>query len=97
MDVTPTASGSRLRRKILIVEDDEDTRDLYAEHIRQAGYEVGTADQGNEAIAVALRMKPDVIAMDLGMPMLDGADTIAILNSYPTTMRHADHRLYGPT
>ena len=84
--MTSRPSGSRLVRKILIVDDSEATCDLFAEHFRQLGDEVATAADGNDAIATALRLKPDVIVIDLCMPALDGADTIAILRSYPTTM-----------
>jgi CheY-like chemotaxis protein len=80
------ASGSRLRRKILIVEDTDDIRDLFVLHFRSAGYEVESATEGNAAIAAALRMRPHVIVLDLAMPDMDGADTLATLRSYPTTM-----------
>jgi CheY-like chemotaxis protein len=82
----PQSSGSRLQRRILIVEDHEDTRDLLVEHLRDSGYEVATADNGNDAIAAALSTRPDAIVLDLAMPVLDGVDALAVLRSYPATM-----------
>jgi CheY-like chemotaxis protein len=82
--MAPRSSGSRLPRRILIVEDYEDTRVLLAEHFTQAGYDVETAADGNEAVAAALRTRPDVIVLDLAMPVLDGVGALAILQSYPT-------------
>jgi DNA-binding NtrC family response regulator len=59
--VVTESSGPRLQRKILIVEDHEDTRDLLGVHFREAGYEVKSPANGNEAIAIALSMRPDAI------------------------------------
>ena len=86
IDVATRPSGSRRKRRILIVEDHEDTRTLFQEHFDRAGYVVETATNGNEAVAAALRARPDVILLDLAMPALDGADTLTVLRSYPTTV-----------
>jgi CheY-like chemotaxis protein len=81
-------SGSRRRpRKVLVVEDHDDTRSMYREHFARAGYVVETATGGNEALALALSMVPDVILLDLAMPRLDGWDTTVLLRTYPTTAR----------
>jgi CheY-like chemotaxis protein len=79
-------SGSRLRRKILIVEHHDDVRFSLVEHFDHAGYQVEAVGEGNEAIAAAVRTRPDVIVLDLALPGLDGAHTLAILRSYPSTM-----------
>lgn len=81
------ASGQRLQRRILIVEDHEDTLDLLVDRFLEAGYDVETATEGNQAISVALRMRPHAIILDLSMPGLDGVDILAILRSYPATMK----------
>jgi CheY-like chemotaxis protein len=75
-----------LRRKILIVEDHDDTREFLVAHFGAAGYEVETATDGNSAIAAALRLRPDVIVLDLSLPGLDGADALAVMRSYPSTI-----------
>ncbi|HEY5239897.1 MAG TPA: response regulator [Polyangiaceae bacterium] len=80
-----TSSGTHRRRKILIIEDYDETRLLLGEHFTHAGYHVETASEGNAGIAAALALQPDVIVLDLAMPRLDGWDTVRILRSYPTT------------
>lgn len=80
-----TSSGTHRRRKILIIEDYDETRLLLGEHFTHAGYHVDTAAEGNVGIAAALALQPDVIVLDLAMPRLDGWDTVRILRSYPTT------------
>ncbi len=80
-----TSSGTHRRRKILIIEDYDETRLLLGEHFTHAGYHVETAGEGNAGIAAALALQPDVIVLDLAMPRLDGWDTVRILRSYPTT------------
>ena len=77
--------GASVQRKILIVEDDDDFSDLLAAYFRAVGNEVETAGGGNFAIATALRMHPDVIVLDLSLPGLNGADTLAVMRSYPST------------
>ena len=80
------ASGTPLPRRILIVEDSEDTRLIVSEHFALAGYRVEVAADGNEGVAAALRLRPDVIVLDVVMPVLDGVSALAILRSYPTTL-----------
>ena len=57
---------------VLIVDDNSDTRDLYSFYLRTRGYTVRTAHDGRQGVELALRLKPDVIVMDLSMPALDG-------------------------
>ena len=57
---------------VLIVDDNRDTRDLYALYLPLAGYSVETAAEGREAVIKALTLYPDVIVMDLQMPGVDG-------------------------
>src|SRR5580700_7639916 len=82
---TERTSGSRTRRRLLFIEDHDDTRLMYVEHFERLGFQVETARCGNDGIAAALRVKPDVIVVDLMMPELDGWDTTALLSAYPTT------------
>lgn len=60
------------RPLVLVVDDFEDARVLYGEYLVFCGYEVAEAVNGNEAIAKATALKPDVILMDLSMPLVDG-------------------------
>ncbi len=61
-------------RLVLIVDDYEDTRLLYVEHLQEAGFRVIEATDGEEAVRLALTQRPDAIIMDLSMPNLDGWD-----------------------
>jgi two-component system cell cycle response regulator DivK len=57
---------------VLVVDDFEDTRFLYSEYLAYAGFRTSTAGNGAEALAKARAEHPDVIAMDLSMPDMDG-------------------------
>jgi two-component system, cell cycle response regulator DivK len=59
-------------RKVLIVDDFEDNRAMYAEFLRYSGFEVIEASNGVEAIERATSCAPDAIVMDLSLPVLDG-------------------------
>lgn len=57
---------------ILVVDDAECIRDVLKEVLRESGYHVVEATNGQEAVEVAQRECPDLILMDLSMPVLDG-------------------------
>jgi CheY-like chemotaxis protein len=59
-------------KKILLVEDHADIRNMMATYLQLNKYEVIEAENGYEAIQQALDHKPDVILMDIAMPVLDG-------------------------
>lgn len=72
--------------KILIVDDEDDVRDVACMCLGLIhGFEVLTATGGEEGIAVALEHKPDVILLDLMMPVVDGTETITRLKANPQT------------
>lgn len=62
--------------KLLIVEDEENLRDLYAEDLADSGYEVAKASNGKEAIDVVKKGGVDLIIMDIRMPEMDGIETL---------------------
>jgi len=66
---------------ILVVDDFQDARDMYAEYLEYAGYRVATAANGAEAVEKASRERPDAILMDLSMPFMDGSDATRILKA----------------
>ncbi len=78
-------SAGEIRRRVLVIDGYEEARRIYAEHFTRADCLVETASDGNEGIAVALRMRPHVIVLDLTMPGLDGWETARVLRAYPTT------------
>jgi CheY-like chemotaxis protein len=74
-------------RKVLIVDDFEDNRAMYAEFLRYSGFEVIEASDGAQAIEQAIATTPDVIVMDLSLPVLDGWEATRRLKGDPRT-RH---------
>ncbi|HLE27602.1 MAG TPA: response regulator [Anaerolineales bacterium] len=58
--------------KILIVEDNEMNRDMLSRRLQRKGYEVLIAVDGSEGVAVAQSQSPDLILMDMSLPVLDG-------------------------
>lgn len=71
--------------KIMVVEDDSNLRDIYSIRITAEGYDVVSAGDGEEALAVAVREKPDLILSDVMMPKISGFDMLDILRSTPET------------
>ncbi|MBR2725740.1 response regulator [Candidatus Saccharibacteria bacterium] len=69
--------------KIMVVEDDASLREIYSIRITAEGYEVVSAGDGEEALAVAVREKPDLILADVMMPKISGFDMLDILRSTP--------------
>lgn len=75
-------SGPR-KRRFLIVDDLEDSADSLALLLREWGNEVSTAYNGEEAVALTARFRPDVILMDLGMPILNGYEACRRIRELP--------------
>jgi CheY-like chemotaxis protein len=62
--------------RVLLVDDDDNGRELCGEYLSAAGYEVLQAENGAEAVDVAIRRKPDLVVMDLEMPVMGGLEAI---------------------
>ena len=71
--------------KILVVDDEEQIRELLREFLTGAGYEVTVAANGAEALVVAQRERPDLILLDIRMPELDGVETCMRLKTNDRT------------
>lgn len=67
------------RCSVLIVDDVEDTRDMYAEYLTFKGYLVDTAVNGRDGMTKAFETTPDVIVLDLTMPGIDGFEAMRLL------------------
>jgi two-component system, response regulator, stage 0 sporulation protein F len=65
-----------MKKKILVVEDEEGLRLLYEEELKEEGYEVITARNGREAIQQLESEKPDLIILDIVMPVMDGMEAL---------------------
>ena len=57
---------------ILVVDDTKDTRELFVEYLRMAGFQAEQADSGTDALDKAAALRPAAIVMDLEMPDMDG-------------------------
>lgn len=76
-------SGRTIR--VLYVEDDKDIRVPISEILTLLGYEVMCADNGKQGVETAESWKPDIILMDLRMPVMDGPTAIRTLRRNPDT------------
>jgi CheY-like chemotaxis protein len=72
---------------VLVVDDTADVRDIVALHLRDAGFVVRTAVNGLDALLTAYEMRPDVIVMDLTMPVLDGIEATRLIKATEATRR----------
>jgi two-component system cell cycle response regulator DivK len=71
--------------KILLVEDNEMNRDMLSRRLIRSGYEVVMAVQGEEGVALARSATPDIVLMDMSLPVLDGWEATRLLKSDPVT------------
>jgi two-component system cell cycle response regulator DivK len=71
--------------RILIVDDLVDNRELYAAYFELEGHVVDQAGNGHEALACVDAAMPDVIVMDLSMPVMDGWEATRLIKSNPRT------------
>lgn len=74
---------SALRRKILVVDDNEDARVLLAELLTKSGHEVETAEDGLTALQVLEEFQPDVAILDIGLPGMDGCELARRIRQLP--------------
>ncbi len=61
---------------ILIVEDDKNQRLLYEQELSREGYRIVTASDGKEALEKVKEQLPDIVVMDINMPVMDGIETM---------------------
>ena len=72
---------------ILVVDDYQDAREMYAEYLQFSGFRVAEAKTGNEAIEKAFELRPDLILMDLSLPGMDGWEATRQLKADERTRR----------
>lgn len=79
-----------VERKVLVVDDDGSVRELFAAIMAQAGYEVRSAESGEEALELMRREPAWVLFLDLKLPGMDGVELCrAIRREWPMAIAHA--------
>jgi two-component system, cell cycle response regulator DivK len=71
--------------KILLVEDNEMNRDMLSRRLTRRGYEVLIAVDGAAGVSMAMAEKPDLILMDMSLPIMDGWEATRKIKANPTT------------
>ena len=69
--------------KVLLVEDDNNLREIFEMRLQAEGYDTMTAGDGEEALVVAMKQKPDLIIADVMMPKLSGFEMLETLRATP--------------
>jgi two-component system, cell cycle response regulator DivK len=71
--------------RILIAEDNPDNREMLSRRLRRRGYDIVLAQDGAEAVQAAQAQAPDVILMDVSMPVMSGLEAARALRALPAT------------
>jgi two-component system cell cycle response regulator DivK len=72
-----------MSKRILVVEDQADNRRILRDLLTSAGYEIIQAENGEEALAAVARDRPDLILMDIQLPLLDGYEATRRIKADP--------------
>ncbi|HEX8245349.1 MAG TPA: response regulator [Longimicrobium sp.] len=72
-------------KTVLLVEDNEDNRTVYRTILEHFGYRVTEARNGEDGVRMAREQRPDLILMDISIPLIDGWEATRILKSEPDT------------
>jgi two-component system cell cycle response regulator DivK len=73
-----------MTKRILVVEDQEDNRQILRDLLATTDYEVMEAVNGEEALAAVAKQRPDLILMDIQLPILDGYEATRRIKADPT-------------
>lgn len=84
--VVTTPRSTDRHTRILVVDDEANIRELLTQEFTEAGYQVSTAADGQEAVAKVRAERPDLVVLDVMMPEMNGFDVAAVLKNDPTTM-----------
>lgn len=80
---TPEPTPAKVRRRVLVVDDNKAASEMLSLVVKMLGNEVRTADDGEQALEVAAEFLPDVVLMDLGMPKMSGYEAARRLREQP--------------
>ena len=73
--------------RVLYVEDNEMNRDMLSRRLQRRGFEVLIAEDGEQGVTLAAAEKPDLILMDMSLPVLDGWEATRRIKAAPDTRR----------
>ena len=73
--------------RLLYVEDNEMNRDMLSRRLQRRGFEVLIAEDGEEGVTLAAAERPDLILMDMSLPVLDGWEATRRIKAAPDTQR----------
>ena len=74
-------------RKILLIEDNEMNRDMLSRRLERKGFEVVIAEDGQAGVELASSSNPDLILMDLSLPVMDGWEATRCIKANPATQK----------
>ncbi len=72
-----------MTKRILVVEDQEDNRQIIRDMLAGTGYEIIEAENGEEALAAVAKQRPDLILMDVQLPVMDGYEVTRRIKADP--------------
>jgi two-component system cell cycle response regulator DivK len=72
-----------MKKRILVVEDQEDNRQILRDLLTKAGFDMIEAENGEDAVALAQASRPDLILMDIQLPILDGYEATRRIKADP--------------
>ena len=72
-----------MSKRILVIEDHEDSRRILRDLLTRAGFQMLEAEDGEQGIAVAEAQRPDLILMDIQLPLVDGYEATRLIKTNP--------------